>query len=66
MTEDLKEMTLAELGQLRAGLRAKLKTVSDEVQSRVLDALKDGRSEAEVAREAKVDRMTVRKWQGKK
>jgi hypothetical protein len=59
-------MTLAELGELRAALRDKLKTVTEDLRTKSLEELDAKRmSEAEVSRVAKVDRMTIRKWQGK-
>lgn len=60
------EMTLAELGKRRVKLREQLRVVTEQLQEAALVALADGRSESEVAREAQVDRMTMRKWQGKR
>lgn len=60
------ELTLAELGARRTALRDELKTVTARVEAAAREALAAGRSESEVAREAQVDRMTVRKWLGKR
>ncbi len=60
------EMTLAEMGERRAALRAELAELTERLRLRALADLGDGRGESEVAREAQVDRMTVRKWQGKR
>lgn len=50
--------------------RDKAKTVLAEktaiLKAVALQALEEGRTEAEVAREARVDRMTIRSWAGKR
>lgn len=63
MTE---RMSLAELGERRAALREELRAVTEDLEARALEELAAGKAEAAVAREAQVDRMTVRKWQGKR
>jgi hypothetical protein len=60
------EMTLEELGELRAALRAKLRTVTEQLRVKALAEMDAGRSESEVSRLGQVDRMTMRKWQGKR
>ena len=60
------ELTLAELGARRTLLRDELKTVTARLEVAAKEALAADRSESEVAREAQVDRMTVRKWLGKR
>lgn len=59
--------TLAELGQQRRQLRGDLTTLNELIRQRVLSehAGGHGKSEAQLSREAGVDRMTVRKWLGK-
>ncbi|MFF8100205.1 hypothetical protein ACF07S_10575 [Streptomyces sp. NPDC016640] len=53
-----------------AGEREKVKVELAEktaaLKAVALQALEDGRAEAEVAREARVDRMTIRSWAGKR
>lgn len=56
---------LAELGRERADAKRLYDEKNAIVRAGVLRALEDGRAEAEVARTAGVDRMTVRKWAGK-
>lgn len=56
---------LAKLGRERADARRVLDEKTAILRAGVLRALEDGRAEAEVARTAGVDRMTVRKWAGK-
>lgn len=46
-------------------LRDAEREVWDELRARTILAVHDGMSEAEAARVAKVDRMTVRAWLGK-
>lgn len=58
--------TLTELAARRTELRAELADVSGLLREAVLEKLAAGGSESEVAREAGVDRMTVRHWQGKR
>ncbi len=57
---------LAELGRVRSEARRALDEKTTILRAAVLRALEDGRAEAEVAREAGVDRMTVREWAGKR
>lgn len=59
-------MTLTVLGERRTRLRAELKELNEAIETVVKAALEQGRPEAAVAREAQVDRMTVRKWAGKR
>lgn len=56
---------LAKLGRERADAKRVLDEKTAILRAGVLRALEDGRAEAEVARTAGVDRMTVRKWAGK-
>jgi transposase len=58
--------TLSELGERRAKLRAELAMLWDELRVTAVAEVAAGRNESEVARDAGVDRMTVRKWQGKR
>jgi DNA invertase Pin-like site-specific DNA recombinase len=60
------ELTLAELGERRAALREELAAVTRRLEEKALEDLGAGKSESEVAREGRVDRMTVRKWLGKR
>lgn len=60
------DMTLAELGERRAALREELAAVTRRLEEKTLEDLRAGKSESEVAREGRVDRMTVRKWLGKR
>jgi len=62
----MKELTLEELGRRRAMLREELQAITERLQAKALEEIAAGRAEAEVAREAGVDRMTMRKWQGKR
>ncbi len=59
------ELTLIELGRRRAELRERLDEVTALIKPRALDELAQGKSEAQVARESGIDRMTLRKWRGK-
>jgi hypothetical protein len=59
------EPTLAELGARRAALLREVKQVTDAMRPAALRELATGRSEVEVAREAKVDRLTLRSWRGR-
>jgi hypothetical protein len=61
-----KEVTLAELGARRSALREELKDLTVRLEVAAKAELAAGRGESEVAREAQVDRMTVRKWLGKR
>lgn len=56
---------LAALGRERAEAKDAFTEATNVLRAAVLRALDDGRAEAEVARTARVDRMTVRKWSGK-
>lgn len=57
---------LAALGQARAKAKATFDEATAVLRAAVLRALEQpGSSEVQVAREAGVDRMTVRKWAGK-
>lgn len=58
--------TVRELGERRAALRAELEGLWERLRVAALAEVAAGRSESEVARAAGVDRMTVRKWQGKR
>jgi uncharacterized protein (DUF2336 family) len=53
------------LAQRRAAARANLAKVTEQVRAAVLRELAAGQPEAAVARDAGVDRMTVRRWAGK-
>jgi uncharacterized protein (DUF2336 family) len=55
-----------ELAQRRASARANLTDVTEQVKAAVLEELAAGQPEAAVARAAGVDRMTVRRWAGKR
>jgi transposase len=61
-----KGSTLVELGQRRTALREELKELTARLEVAAKADLAAGKSESEVAREAGVDRMTVRKWAGKR
>lgn len=57
---------LHSLADRRRGARAVLDDVTQQLQAAVIHAVNaEGRAEAEVARDAGVDRMTVRSWLGK-
>lgn len=58
-------VNLATLGRERADAKRKFDEATAVLRAGVLRALEEGRAEAEVARTAGVDRMTVRKWAGK-
>lgn len=60
------DATLADLGERRAALRKELQDLTERLRLRALAEIAAGRSESEVARDARVDRMTVRKWVGKR
>jgi hypothetical protein len=62
------ERRLAELGGQRAVLRAQLEGVEGEMRERARQAYHSGTGAAEskLARDAGVDRMTMRKWLGKR
>lgn len=57
---------LAALGRRRAETRRAYEDATAVLRAAVLRALEEGRAEAEVARTAGVDRMTVRSWAGKR
>jgi DNA-directed RNA polymerase specialized sigma24 family protein len=57
---------LAKLGRTRQDAQRALADATSLLRAGVLRALEEGRSEAEVARSAGVDRMTVRSWAGKR
>lgn len=58
--------TLAELGARRAALRTELKDLMVRIEAQARADLAAGKSERQVAAEAQVDRMYVRKWLGKR
>jgi hypothetical protein len=60
------EPTLMELGARRAAMREELRDLTARLEAVALTDLAAGKPEAQVAREAQVDRMTVRKWAGKR
>ncbi|MGH3796029.1 MAG: hypothetical protein ACRDS0_29490 [Pseudonocardiaceae bacterium] len=57
---------LAKLGAARQTARTSYLAAAKALQAAVVLAAEDGATEAELARTALVDRMTVRKWLGKK
>jgi DNA invertase Pin-like site-specific DNA recombinase len=59
------ELTLEELARRRAELRERLDEVTALMKPLVLAELESGMPEAQAAREFGIDRMTIRKWQGK-
>lgn len=59
------ELTLIELGRRRSELRERLDEVTALIKPMALAELAGGKPEAQVARESGIDRMTLRKWQGK-
>ena len=56
---------LAKLGQKRAELKRAEREVTAKLRATVLRAAERSFAEADIARRADVDRMTVRKWLGK-
>lgn len=56
---------LAKLGAQRRDLRAAEREATAKLRAMVLRAAARGFAEADIARRADVDRMTVRKWVGK-
>lgn len=62
----MKEPTLEDLGDRRMALREELAVVTERLRAKALEELGAGANESEVTRRAQVDRMTVRKWQGKR
>jgi hypothetical protein len=63
---DIDRARLTHAANRLAKARVKLDTELDEARRIALDALGSGAAEAEVARILGVDRMTVRKWLGKR
>lgn len=60
-------MTLDELGDRRVALREELAAVTEAIRIRVVDDIGAGElNESEAQRRGRVDRMTVRKWLGKR
>src|SRR6266403_2258730 len=59
-------VTLGEAADEREGAKSVFDEKTAILKAVVLQALDEGRAEAEVAREARVDRMTVRSWAGKR
>lgn len=57
---------LTKAGRKIARLRADLAAAMAEAREIALTALQGGETEVDVARELGVDRMTVRKWRGKR
>lgn len=57
---------LAQLGRDRQDAKRRFDEATDILRAGVLRAIEGGRSEHEIARQAGVDRMTVRSWQGKR
>lgn len=61
----LGSVDLAALGAARKAAKTVLDEATEVLRAGVLRALEEGQAEAEVARTAGVDRMTVRTWAGK-
>ena len=59
-------VTLAEAASERETAKAAFNEKTAILKALALQALEEGRAEAEVAREARVDRMTIRSWAGKR
>jgi hypothetical protein len=61
------EPTLADLAKAYANAKSDLETAKAALRQRVVieHAGGHGKSESQIAREAGVDRMTIRKWLGK-
>lgn len=57
---------LSALGRARQDAKRAFDEATEILRAAVMRAIEDGRSESEIARDAGVDRMTVRKWQGKR
>jgi hypothetical protein len=57
---------LEDLGGRREALRAELADLTERLRVKAVAAHADGHPEAVVARAAHVDRMTMRKWLGKR
>jgi DNA invertase Pin-like site-specific DNA recombinase len=56
----------AELGRARPEARRDFDEKTSILRAAVLRAVEENRAEAEIAREAGIDRMTVREWSGKR
>jgi DNA-binding CsgD family transcriptional regulator len=63
---DIDQARLTHAGNRLGKARLKLAELMAEAQRIALDAIGSGATESEVARLLGVDRMTVRKWQGKR
>lgn len=63
---DIDHARLTHVAKRLAAARTKLDAEMDKAREVALDALGSGATEAEVARIVGVDRMTVRKWLGKR
>jgi DNA-binding CsgD family transcriptional regulator len=59
-------VTLEQAGKRLARARESLRAAMNAAETEALAALSEGATEAEVARACGVDRMTVRKWAGKR
>jgi hypothetical protein len=59
-------VSLADAASERETVKALLAEKTAILKAVALQALEEGRSEVEVAREARVDRMTIRSWAGKR
>ncbi len=64
--DDIERGRLALAGHHLSQARAKLDAEMDKARKTALEALSSGGTEGEVARLLGVDRMTVRKWLGKR
>jgi DNA-binding CsgD family transcriptional regulator len=63
---DIDRARLTHAGKRLARARAKLDAEMESAREIALDSLGSGATEVEVAKELGVDRMTVRKWAGKR
>lgn len=63
---DIDRARLTHMGSRLEKARIKLRELMTEAERIALDTLASGATEAEVARLLGVDRMTVRKWAGKR
>lgn len=59
------DLNLEKYGRARRDAIKKADEATDVLRAAVIRAAEAGRAEAEIARSASVDRMTVRKWLGK-
>jgi len=59
-------VSLTEAARERETAKAAFNEKTAILKAAALQALEEGRAEAEVAREARVDRMTIRSWAGKR